>query len=221
MKRILLLLCVLATPLLMQAQGPGRPHGGIPDDVYYLMPSFADGYVYFRGQMPAQGKLNICALDHSLRFIAEDGQELEASNPESVIKVMIDTVFFLHCQDLFYRMYPVSADMGVALERKVHIIRGAKEGAYGASTQTSSIREYSTYISEGYSYDLKDGKDVPFEVNENVCIYKGDTVFPFNKRNLRKLFPAKKAEIDAWFKAGHSLPRNVEGARELLRYFNQ
>ena len=65
-------------------------------------------------------------------------------------------------------MYPVSADMGVAVERKVHIIRGAKEGAYGASTQTSSIREYSTYVSEGYSYDLKDGKDVPYEVNEVI-----------------------------------------------------
>ena len=211
----------MATPLLALAQGPGRKHGGIPDDVYYLMPSFADGYVYIRGQMPAQGKLNICALDHSLRFIGDDGNELEASNPESIVKVMIDTVFFLRSQDIFYRMYPVSADMGVAVERKVHIIRGAKEGAYGASTQTSSIREYSTYVSEGYSYDLKDGKDVPYEVNEVICIYKGDTALPFNKKNLRMLFPAKKAEIDAWFKAGHPLPRKVEDARQLLQYFNQ
>lgn len=221
MKRILLLLCVLAAPLLSSAQENGRRHGGIPDDVYYLMPSFGNGYVYFRGQMPAQGKLNICALDHSLRFIAEDGQELEASNPESILKVLIDTVYFLRCQDVFYRMYPVSADMGVALERKVHIVRGAKEGAYGASSQTSSIREYSSFVSEGYTYDLKDGKEIPYEVNEVICIYKGDTAFPFNKKNLRKVFPAKKAEIDDWFRAGHSLPRTVEEAKKVLQYFNQ
>ena len=138
-----------------------------------------------------------------------------------MVKVLIDTVYFLHCQDVFYRMYPVSADMGVALERKVHIIRGAKEGAYGASSQTSSIREYSSFVSEGYTYDLKDGKEIPYEVNEVICIYKGDTAFPFNKKNLRKVFPAKKAEIDDWFRAGHSLPRTVEEAKKVLQYFNQ
>ena len=47
---------------------------GVPDDVYYLMPSFAQGMVYLRGQGPAQGKLNICAVDNTLRFIDDNGQ---------------------------------------------------------------------------------------------------------------------------------------------------
>lgn len=78
MKKLLLLLA-LAAPLSLFAQEP--EHGGIPDEVYYLLPSFAPGYVYFIGQPPAQGLLNICALDQSLRFKDKSGKELEAGNP--------------------------------------------------------------------------------------------------------------------------------------------
>ena len=219
MKKFFLLLALLAAPLSVWAQDtPG--HGGIPDDVYYLMPSFGDGYVYFRGQMPAQGKLNICALDQTLRFIDNDGKELQASDPENILKVVIGTVSFLHHEDIFYRMYPLSADMGVAVERKVHIIRGAKEGAYGASTQTSSVKQYGAIVSDGYMYKLGSEK-VPYEMTETVCIYKGQSVLPVSKKNLRKLFPDRKAEIDAWFKAGNALPRDVEGVMAFLQMWYQ
>ena len=218
MKKLLLLMAAVAAFLPLGAQGPD--HNGIPDDMYYLLPSFGDGYVYFLGQPPAQGKLNICALDQSLRFKDKDGKELEASHPEGIVKVLIDTVWFLRSGETFYRMYPVSADMGVALERKVRIVRGEKEIAYGTS-QTASVRQYSSIISNGYSYDLSDGKHPPLEVNETICLYKGNSVVPVSKKNLRKLFPARKDDIDAWFKDGNSIPRDVDGVRALLDSWNR
>jgi hypothetical protein len=41
-------------------------------------------------------------------------------------------------------------------------------------------------------------------------------VYPLPKTTLRKVYPEKKAEIDAYFKAGHSLPDTVEEAKSLL-----
>ena len=70
---------------------------------------------------------------------------------------------------------------------------------------------------DGAVYDMQQGKEYPYEVEENLYLYKGDAVTLLSKRSLRKLFPEKKADIDAWFKAGNPLPKTLEGALELLK----
>lgn len=217
MKRLLTLLLLVAAATTLRAQGTAPK--AMPDSVYYLMPAFTDGYVYIRGQAPAQGKLNICAVNHSLRFIGNDGVELEASNPENILRVIIDTVAFIRYNRVFYRMYPVSADMGVAYEKTVRIIRDQKETGYGGKSQTASVKEIGSLYTEGMIFNLNRDKAYPYEVLEDICLYKGNLVFPLTKKNLRKLFPAKKAEIDAWFKAGNSLPKTVESTRSFLEGF--
>ena len=67
-----------------------------------------------------------------------------------------------------------------------------------------------------------DGKGVNRDdVMEEISIYKGNLVFPLSKRNLKRLFPDKKNEIDAWFKSGHSLPESVQDTRALLLQFSR
>ena len=200
--------------LLAGAQGPARH--GIPDDVYYLMPSFSQGMIYFNGQLPAQGQLNICAVDNSLRYLDKNGQELSAANADNIVKVQIDTAMFLRYQDEFYRIYPVTASVGVAVKREVNILKKVTQGGYGTTSQTSSTREYHTIYADGAIYNLNEGKDIPYEVSEIIFIYKGNEVFPLTKKNLRKLFPASKDAIDACFKAGNPLPADVPSALALL-----
>ena len=185
----------------------------------YLMPSFAEGTVYFRGQMPARGQLNISAEDHSLRFLDKDGKELEATNPENIIMVQIDTVSFQRYHSYFYRRYPFKADMGVAVLKIAVIQRDVKQGAYGMTSQTTAIRETSTFFADGVQYQLDTDKDKPYKVSETVFLYKGDQVYPLNKRGLKKLFPEAKDKIDAWFKAGNTVPEDVPGALTLLETF--
>ena len=67
MKKVFIFLLAVGASIALGAQNRGT--GDIPEDIYYLMPSFSQGTIYFRGQMPAQGELNICAVDNSLRFI--------------------------------------------------------------------------------------------------------------------------------------------------------
>ena len=197
----------------MQAQEESR--GRIPDEVFYLMPQFGDGVVYFRGQAPANGKLNICAADNTLRFIDDKGVELTAVDADHVLMVEIDGTQFLHDDRGYYRMYPANNKIGIALKRDVHILVGAKKGAYGTVDQTSSIRQYSTlYTESGGMYNLS--REVPYEVNEELYLYQGYTVVPFTKKNLKKMFPAKKEEIDAWLKSNHYLPKTVEEALPFL-----
>ena len=160
--------------------------------------------------------MNICAVDNTLRFIDKNGQELSATNVDNIIKVRIDTVTFMLHEGVFYRICPVKDDMGVAVRRNVRIIRDAKESAYGGTSQTSAIQSYGTMHVDGVAYDLKTNKQYPWESSEEFYVYKGEALQPLSKRALRKLFPAKKSDIDAWFKAGNTLPTDLEGVMSLL-----
>lgn len=216
MRNIIILLAGVLLCFQGLAQEPVR-HGGIPDDVFYLMPSFSDGVIYFRGQMPAQGKLNICAVDNTLRFIDKSGNELEATGADNIIRVKIDTVTFLRDQGIFYRMYPVSPEMGVALRREVKVRTDVKEGAYGTTSQTTAVRQYSSVYADGAIYNLENGKTYPYEVEEEPFLYKGESVFPLTKKNLKKLFPGKKDIIETYFKEGNPTPETVEDSIKLLQ----
>lgn len=215
MKALVMAACLLLCGTARAQEEEPQRIGGIPVDVYYLMPSFGHGLVYFYGQAPAEGELNICALDHTLRFKDKDGTELSATNDQNIVKVVIEGVYFLRSKEFFYRQYPVTSDYGVALKRDVVILRDAKTDSYGMVSQTSSVKEYGSIYADGVSYDLG-GRNYPYKVSETPFLYQGNTVLPLTKRNLKKLFPERKAEIDAWFKAGHALPTTLEGALELL-----
>ena len=189
---------------------------GIPAVIYYLLPEFDDGMVYLSGQRPAQGKMNICAVDNTLRYLEKDGHEVSAGHNDDIIMVRIGGITFLQSEGIFYRLYPVSGDVGVALRRNVTIQSDIKEGAFGTKTHTSSIAEYRHIYVDGVTYELEKDKEYPYSVSEMVLLYKGNEVLSLTKKNLRKLFPERKAEIDAWFKEKHPLPDTVGQAQELL-----
>ena len=210
----LLLLLSLAFPTALRGQETAASR--IPDEDFYLMPAFGEGTVYLRGQSPAQGKINICSADQTLRFIDDDGTELSAADQDAIIRVQIDTVWFLRNGGAFYRMYPVSNEIGVALKRETKIARDVKQGAYGMSDQTSSIRQYSTLYTDGPAQQLKSSQAASYSVSETLCLYCRDAVVKFSKANLKKLFPDRKDDIDAYFKSGKQTPVTVDDACALI-----
>ena len=79
-------------PTVAAAQEEGE---GVTAEIYYLMPEFGQGMIWFSNQGPAEGKLNICAEDNTLRYLDKNGQEIVAASIDNVVKVQIDTVVFI------------------------------------------------------------------------------------------------------------------------------
>ena len=209
MKRIFLLLSLFAG---LSAFGQ-EARGDMPADVFYLLPEFRQGMVYFSGQGPGQGELNICAVDQTLRFM-DKGEEL-SSSADNILRVVIDTVVFVHVDGAFYRLYPVSDEVTLAYRRDVEILRDVKTGAYGIQSRTSSIREVGSLQSDGMMYTLQSSKSYPYNVKESCYLYVAGNVTPVNKRTIRKLFPARKDDLDAWLK-NHALPKTLDDTRAFL-----
>lgn len=211
MKRILSLLALFAglTALGQEAQG------NIPADVFYMLPEFGQGMVYFSDRGPAQGEMNVCAVDQTLRFKDKDGQEL-ASNADNITKVVIDTVIFVRIDGAFYRLYPVSDDLSLAYRRDVEILRDVRKGAFGSESRTSAIREVASLQTDGVMYTLQRAANYPYNVTESCFLFQAGDVVPVNKRNLRKRFPDRKDELDTWLKS-NALPKTLDDTRAFLR----
>ena len=190
---------------------------GVTAEIYYLMPDFGQGMIWFSNQGPAEGKLNICAEDNSLRYLDKNGQEVVAASIDNVVKVQIDTAVFIRNEGVFYRLYPVSSELGLLVRRDLDIQRDAQRSAYGGYSRTSSIREYSTLYADGVTYQLDKSKKYPFTVSETCFLYTGGKIVSFSKRTLRKLFPQRKDDIDAYLKSGKSLPEDLSEAQAFLR----
>jgi len=214
MKRTLLLLFLLFAGLSAIGQ---EAKGDIPADVFYLLPEFRQGMVYFSDQGPAQGNVNICAVDQTLRFMDKD-QEL-ASGADNINRVVVDDIVFVRIDGAFYRLYPISDDLVLAFRRDVEILRDVKTGAYGTQSRTSSIQEVSSFQTDGMMYTLKSSKNYPYDVSESCSLYQAGGVTPISKRSLRKRFPARKDDLDAWFKS-HSLPKTLDDTCALLSRLN-
>ena len=214
MKKIALLLALLLAGGWAFGQ---EAKGDMPADVFYLLPEFRQGMVYFSDQGPAQGELNICAVDQTLRFM-DKGQEL-SSGADNINRVVVDDIVFVRIDGVFYRLYPITDDLTVAVRRDVEILRDVKTGAYGIQSRTSSIREVGSLQSDGMMYTLQSSKSYPYNVSESCFLFQAGDVTPINKRSLRKRFPARKDELDAWLKS-HSLPKTLEETRAFLSRLN-
>ena len=210
MKKIVLLLALLAgIPAIGQ-----EAQGNIPAEVFYMLPEFGQGMVYFSDQGPAQGMMNICAVDQTLRFMDNNGQEL-SSNADNITRVVIGDVVFIRVDGAYYRLCPISDELTVAFRRDVEILRDVRRGAYGTESRTSAIREVGSLQADGMMYTLQRAANYPYHVTESCSLYQAGSIVPLNKRNLRKLFPSRKDDLDAWLKS-NPIPKQLDETREFL-----
>ena len=136
-----------------------------------------------------------------------------------VIAVVVDDIVFVRIDGAFYRLYPLSDDLTIALRRDVEILRDVKRGAYGTETRTSGSRELGAIQSYGLMYTLQSSREYPYNVTESCFLYQDGGVSPISKRSLRKRFPDRKNDLDAWLKS-HPLPKTLDETRALLSRLN-
>ncbi len=195
------LICLLAAVLCLPSALCQTEGESIPADIFYLMPEFGQGSVFFKGRAPFPGQLNICAIDGSVRYKDAAGQERIIQDDGSLSAVNIgDASFIMHDGELV-RLYSLSLDLGIAHLRKVDLMEDVKVGAFGMETRTAAINNYDSFANGGLFYNLDQVRGHRYRMIETVYLYRGGQFQLFNKRNCQKCFPDSKDAIDAWFKA--------------------
>ena len=195
MKRAAVFLAILAfSAFRLTAQ----VNVGIPADVFYLMPEMTQGTLRFQDRN-VSGKFNICAVDQTLRFLDEKGTELALDNDAELLQVNFPDVSFIHAEDAYYRLYPVSNAAYVAVKRDVTVMTDTRRASYGMDSQTTAVQEVGVLDAGGHVINFNDVRQYPYQMTEMAYLYRNGRIVPFTKKNCLKCFPTKKAEIEAWF----------------------
>ena len=198
MKRIFSLLAAftLSVPFL-----GAQENDGISADVFYLMPEMTQGTLVFQGKPPISGKFNLCAVDMTVRFLDAKGTELAMDDDSSLLRVLFDEATFAYQDRQFYRLTPLNQDISVAILREVLVMTDAKSASYGMESNTTAVQEIGQIQGDGNLVNFNDVRQYPYRMSKSAFLYRDGTVLRWSKRNAVKCFPARKADIEAWFSA--------------------
>ncbi|MBR5075744.1 MAG: hypothetical protein IKX28_01875 [Bacteroidales bacterium] len=183
--------------------------GGLPVDVFYLMPEMAQGSVQFRDKAPAIGKFNICAVDNTIRYNDKDGTELAVEMDDSMTRVVIGGVTFVPYNGGFLRLIPVTDEVSVAVRRNVLLLTDSKTSGYGMESQTTAVSNVMGIQSDSKYYLFDENRNVPYRLSEEAFLYRKDAVLTLTKKNFQRCFPDGKDAIEAWFSAH----RKMDGSK--------
>ena len=169
----------------------------LPDSVKYVMPAFGPGNILYKDGGFSRGSFNICTVDNTLRYRDTDQSEKVLADPSQVESVSISGVLFLHTQNMYLGVVTDYDDVLLCVEKRM-VFDDRKVGAYGTKSATSSIRTVGASTDNGSTFRFS---NVKYEVRETPYLYKKGRVYVPSKKTLAKLFPAKKADIEAYLES--------------------
>lgn len=188
----------------------------LPDSVKYVMPAFGPGNILYKDGGFSRGSFNICTVDNTLRYIDTDESEKVLADPSQVESVSISGVLFLHTQNMYLGVVGDYDDILLCVEKRM-VFDDKKVGAYGTTSATSSIRTVGASTDNGSTFRFS---NVKYQIKETPYLYKKGRVHFPSKKNLIKLFPAKKADIEAYLESNRvdfSDYRQVEALLDQLK----
>ncbi len=188
----------------------------LPDSVKYVIPAFGPGSILYKDGGFSRGSFNICTLDNTLRYIDTDQSEKVLADPSQVESVSISNVLFLHVNNMYLGVVKDFGEVLLCVEKRL-VFDDRKTGAYGTSSATTSIRTVGTSTEGGSTFRFS---KVKYEVKESPYLYKKKRIYVPSKKTLVKLFPDKKADIEAYVQESRvdfSDFRQVEALLEKIR----
>lgn len=216
MKRVFFLIIYVLLPLQLFSQNKQLDfEATLPDSVKYYVPEFTSGRIVYTDGGFSSGKLNICTVDQSVRFIDDNGELKSLSNVSQVDRVTIGPYLFLKNGNEFAAVVVFVDDVSLVVTKKFVFERDKKKGAFGATSETTNISSVSSASSErGQVYEFS--SDVEYRIDTKPFLYKKKRFYPVTKKNLVKCFPDKKEQVEAYLDSHQVSFNSVEDLEELF-----
>ena len=211
--RLLITIAVLCTLNCVNAQKDtselfipaGKPLSEVATPVkIYRFPNFRQGKVYFRDGTITSANLNYNFLNGHIEFLSSNGDTL-ALVKEQILNlrtVVIDSSRFYYHNVYGYMEQISNNETGKVLKKQDYkVSKREKIGGYEQPSSTSAIESYSSFTSADGSILTS------LSVRENITLkrvklyFLGDqynTFLPANKKNLLRLYPKSKAELQSY-----------------------
>ena len=172
----------------------------LPAEAAYFLPEFMDATVQSTDGQLSNGRINICLVDNSVRFIQpETGDTLLLSSPENIMRIIIgDTVMLQHDGD-FIKAVAVYGKTFLGERRTLSLEDADIEAGYSSIPATSTAKR-ANVVSVDYDRMRNGENTVNYSLSIKYFIGDGISLYPARLSSFLKVFPEKKKDLRLYAK---------------------
>lgn len=188
----------------------------------YKYPEFKPGRITFRDGSVANDRFNYNYLNGEIEFIQRDTLAISKDQMLNIRFLTVDNDTFFY--DKGYLQQIVTTPVGRLLKRQLLVVtKREKIGAYNQPSQTSAIESYGSFTDNfgGFTPNLKIHENITLALRTDF--YFGDRFNTFllaSKRNLQRVFPNKRKQIDEYLRIHTVNFKKPEDLKNLLLSLN-
>lgn len=207
--RLILLIAFLilsGTPVLAQeykqhlVKAGQIPEQAIPKEEIYYFDSFRNGVAYLRHNNRSTMKFNYNCLLDELQFLTPAGDTLAIAEPELLWKVEVDSTVF-YFQKGYLRQVVRKGKTSLSLRERLIRTDSRKQAAYGYTSSTSAIDNYSNIYQDGRVFKLELKQDMVFRKAHQYFLGNAyDHFVRADKRGFFDVFANRRDAINAYIK---------------------
>lgn len=209
MKQIFLLISLLFTASIGWAQSEKNKISP------YLFEKFMPANVMFKDGSRYKETMNYNLLTNKFCFLEKkDNRIQEVTNQEDILTVKIDGRVFYQEHNCAIEVLPTNPPLFV--QYKVHIRKEADKGAYGSTSETTSISTFAGVNANGTRYDFSPEALIVGKRYQHYWLEKDGKRKAFRSfKQFIKLYPEHKAVLKNFIKDNGLDIDNVEHVKAL------
>ncbi len=174
----------------------------LPKDVAYWFPNFVEAQVFYKDGRQAEGLINVCLLDNTLRFINPQGDTLVVSGAENVNRILAGEVLLSQHKGKFFQTIVQYGAISLAEERIFNFTEPGVDIHEGyALVPPTSTAKYASVQTYDYQRIYEFEADVPWNFEIRYVLVQDGKIFLAKKSNFEKIFKEKKDFIRTFVKS--------------------
>jgi hypothetical protein len=188
-------------------------------DVYkeiYRYPQFTAGRVYFLSGDVSASKLNYSFILESMQFISPSGDTLALADEATIKYITVNNDTFYYDEGYLESIKSIGS-VKLAVKQKIILKDKYKIGAFGTASPTVRTENEKTYMGDS-RYNLTIAEDLIFEKKKEYYLDVRFRDFVLvTKKNLIKLFPKQKDNIEIYLKENNIKLDNENDLKKLMQ----
>ena len=189
----------------------------LPSDVVYMLPAFTDATVVFASGDSSKGRLNICLVDNSVRFINAAGDTLKLSNAENVHSIMAGDTLLLQRNGAFIKRVGVYGDLSLCERRELTLSEPEDNAGYAGLPPTSTGKQVRVQ-SVDYSRTYDRVVEIPWRLRTVYVLDDGQKMTAARKSAYLRYFGDVSAAVKAYIKENKTDFTDREDLVALFQY---
>jgi hypothetical protein len=182
----------------------------------YRYPQFTGGRVYFLNGDVSASKLNYNFISESMQFISSTGDTLALADEATIKYITINSDTFYYDNGYLESIKSIGS-LKLAVKQKIILKDKYKIGAFGTASPTVRTENEKTYMGDN-RYNLTIAEDLIFEKKKEYYLdVRFRDFVVVTKKNLIKLFPKQKDNIESFLKDNNIKLDNENDLKKLMQ----